>query len=67
MITGLIILAIAPLIWELGRMSRIGSPDKNLPAVGATRIRVITASIVAVALLSLLVALLGPATPGALR
>ena len=66
-ITGLIILAIAPLVWELGRMSRIGSPDKNLPAVGATRIRVITASIVAVALLSLLVALLGPATPGALR
>ena len=66
-ITGLIIVAIAPLVWELGRMSRIGSPDTNLPAVGATRIRVITASIVAVSLLSLLVALLGPATHGALR
>jgi uncharacterized membrane protein YidH (DUF202 family) len=66
-ITGLVIVAIAPLVWELGRMSRIGSPDTNLPAVGATRIRVITASIVAVSLLSLLVALLGPATHGALR
>ena len=66
-ITGLIILAIAPLVWELGRMSRIGSPQTGLPAVGATRFRVITASIVAVSLLSLLVALLGPATHGALR
>jgi uncharacterized membrane protein YidH (DUF202 family) len=66
-ITGLIILAVAPLVWELGRMSRIGSPETSLSAVGVTRIRLITASIVAVSLLSLLVALLGPATPGALR
>jgi uncharacterized membrane protein YidH (DUF202 family) len=66
-ITGLIILAVAPLVWELGRMSRIGSPQTGLPAVGAARIGVITASIVAVSLLCLLVALLAPAAPGALR
>jgi uncharacterized membrane protein YidH (DUF202 family) len=66
-ITGLIILALAPLVWELGRMSRIGSAETNLPAVGATRIRLITASIVAVSLLSLIVALLAPAAPVALR
>ena len=66
-ITGLIILAVTPLIWELGRMSRIGAAETNLPAVGATRIRLITASIVVVSLLSLLVALLAPVTSGVLR
>ena len=66
-ITGLIILAVAPLIWRLGRLSVSGSPPSQLPAVGATRIRVITISIVAVSLLSLLVAVLGPSVPGALH
>ena len=64
-ITGAIILAVAPLVWRLGRLSVSGSPSR-LPAVGATRIWVITVCIVGVSLLSLLVAVLGPAVPGAL-
>jgi uncharacterized membrane protein YidH (DUF202 family) len=66
-VTGLIILAIAPLVWQLGRISRSGSPGTDLPAVGTTRIRLITLSIVAVSVLSLVVALLGHSVPGALR
>ena len=66
-ITGLIILAVAPLIWRLGRLSVSGSPPDQLPVISATRIWVITVSIVGVSLLSLLVALLGHAAPGALR
>ena len=66
-ITGLIILAVAPLIWRLGRLSVSGSSPGQLPAVGTARIRVITVSIVGVSLLSLLVAVLGPSAPGALH
>ena len=66
-ITGLIVLAVAPLIWRLGWLTRNGSPAGQPPIVSGTRIRVITASIVGVSLLSLLVALLGPAAPGALH
>ena len=66
-ITGLLILAVVPLIWRLGRPPRIGSAPSGLPTVGATRIRVITASVVGVALLSLLIAVLGPSVPGALH
>jgi uncharacterized membrane protein YidH (DUF202 family) len=66
-VTGLIILAMAPVVWQLGRASYRGLPGPGLPAVDATRIRLIAASIVVVALLSLLVALLGHSDPGALR
>ena len=66
-ITGLIILAVAPLVWRLGRLSVTGSSPDQLPVVSATRIRLITVSIVGVALLSLLVAVLGPSVPGALH
>lgn len=66
-VTGLIILAIAPLIWVLGRVSAGISPGTASPAARAARIRLITVSIVGVSLLCLLVALLGPAAPGALR
>jgi len=66
-ITGLLILAVVPLIWRLGRPPRSGSPPSGLPTVGAMRIRVITASVVGVALLSLLIAVLGPSVPGALH
>ena len=66
-ITGLIILAVVPLIWRLGRPPRSGSPAGGLPTVGGRRIRVITVSIVGVSLLSLLVAVLGPSVPGALH
>ena len=38
-ITGLIILAVVPLIWRLGRPPRSGSPSGGLPTVGGRRIR----------------------------
>jgi uncharacterized membrane protein YidH (DUF202 family) len=66
-VTGLIILAMAPLVWQVGRISVSGSPGTDLPPVRRSRIRLITLSIVVVSLLSLLVALLGHAAPGALR
>jgi hypothetical protein len=66
-ITGLLVLAVVPLIWRLGRPPRSGSPPSGLPTVGAMRIRVITASVVGVALLSLFIAVLGPSVPGALH
>lgn len=66
-ITGLIILAVVPLVWRLGRPPRSGSPPGGLPTVGGGRIRLITVSIVGVSLLSLLVAVLGPSVPGALH
>ena len=72
-ITGLLILAIAPLVWQLGRLSggeargADGAEAGGLEPVGVTRIRLITVSIVSVAVLCLLVALFGRAAPGALR
>jgi Domain of unknown function (DUF202) len=66
-ITGLIILAVTPLIWRLGRLAIGGSPPGQLPVAGRGRILLITVSIVAVSLLCLFVAVLGPAVPGALR
>jgi uncharacterized membrane protein YidH (DUF202 family) len=66
-ISGLIILAIAPLIWQLGRVTRGDSSGATLPAVGATRLFMITVSIVAVSLLCLFIAIFGRAVPGALR
>jgi uncharacterized membrane protein YidH (DUF202 family) len=66
-ITGLLILAVAPVIWRLGRLPRSGSPPGGLPTVSGTRIRVTTISIVGVALLSLVIAVLGPSVPGALH
>ena len=71
-ITGLIILALAPVIWQLSRVTR-GSLQKAsastpvVPAVGATRLFIITVTIAAVALLCLIVAIFGKSVPGALR
>jgi uncharacterized membrane protein YidH (DUF202 family) len=70
--TGLIILAIAPVIWQLGRVSGgalRGSDDDPPPiaVVGATRLFLITVSIVAVSALCLIIAILGRNAPGALR
>jgi uncharacterized membrane protein YidH (DUF202 family) len=65
-ITGLLILAIAPLVWQLGRLSG-GEEAGGLEPVSVRRIRLITVSIVGVAVLCLLVALFGRAAPGALR
>jgi uncharacterized membrane protein YidH (DUF202 family) len=66
-ITGLIILAIAPVIWQLGRVSGGGAARTDLPIVGATRLFIIAASIVAVSLLCLVIAIFGKAVPGAIR
>ena len=69
--TGLIILAIAPVIWQLGRVSRgpaaatAGRPAA-MSEVSATRMFLITVSIVGVALLCLVIAILGRSAPGAL-
>ena len=66
--TGLVILVIAPLIWQLGRVARgpAGQPPA-MAAASATRLFVITVSIVGVALLCLVIAILGRSAPGALR
>jgi len=66
-ITGLIILAIAPVVWELGRIPQGGRPAKGLPSANAVRLFFMAISIAAVALLCLLIALLGKSVPGALR
>ena len=67
--TGLIILVIAPVIWQLGRMSRGGAAGQPpaMAEVSATRLFLITVSIVGVALLCLVIAILGRSAPGALR
>jgi uncharacterized membrane protein YidH (DUF202 family) len=66
-ITGLIILALAPVVWQLGRVSRGSAARAGPPAVGATRLFLMTVSIVAVSLICLAVAIFGKAVPGALR
>ena len=66
-ITGLVILAVAPVIWQVGRVTRGRSPGAGLPVVGAARLFLITISIVAVSLLCLAVAIFGESVPGALR
>jgi uncharacterized membrane protein YidH (DUF202 family) len=66
-VTGLIILAIVPVIWRLGYVSR-GSAARGDPSgIGPVRMLIITASIVAITLLCLAVAIFGKADPGALR
>ena len=65
--TGLIILVIAPVIWQLGRVSRGRTARTTMPAVGPMRLFLITASIVAVSLLCLVIAIFGTSVPGALR
>jgi len=66
LLSGLVILAIAPVVWQLGRVTR-GPGASGLPVVGATRLFIITVAIVAVALLCLVIAVFGQAVPGALR
>ncbi len=66
-LSGLLVLAVAPVVWQLGRASRGRVPSTDLPTVGATRLFMIALSIVAVALLCLLVALFGRSVPGGLR
>jgi uncharacterized membrane protein YidH (DUF202 family) len=66
-VSGLVVLAIAPVVWQLGRVTRSGAAEESLPTLGATRLFIIAVSIAAVALLCLVVALLGGSVPGALR
>jgi len=66
-VSGLIILAMAPVIWQLGRVSRGNPLGTDLPALGATRLFFITVSIVAVAVICLAIAIFGQSVPGALR
>ena len=70
-VTGLIIVAVAPVIWQLGRVTRGGAPAGDrlsaAPMAGATRLFIITVTIAAVALVCLIVAIFGKSVPGALR
>ena len=71
-IGGLIILAISPVIWQLGRVTRgtvrpAGERTPAVPVVGATRLFLIAVAIVAVSALCLVVAIVGRSAPGALR
>ena len=66
-VTGLIILALAPVIWQLGRTPRGGAAGTGRPAVSATRLFIITLAIIAVSLICLAVAIFGKSAPGALR
>jgi uncharacterized membrane protein YidH (DUF202 family) len=70
--TGLVILVIAPVIWQLGRVSRgafTGAAGRSpaMDQIGARRLFLITVSIVGVALLCLMITILGRSAPGALR
>ena len=65
--TGLVILAVASVIWQVGRVTRARSPAGGLPVVGAARLFLIAISIVAISLLCLAVAIFGGSVPGALR
>ena len=66
-ISGLIVLAVAPVVWQLGRVSRGRATRNDLPAVGATRLFIIALTIVAVSLLCFLVAIFGRSAPLSLR
>ena len=66
-VTGLVILALAPVIWQLGRASRGGAAGTGAAGVSATRLFCITVAIVAVALICLAVAIFGKSAPGALH
>jgi uncharacterized membrane protein YidH (DUF202 family) len=66
-LTGAIVIAMAPVVWQLGRVSRSRSGPAELPQVGAARLFTMTIAIVVVSLLALGIAIFGPAAPGALR
>jgi uncharacterized membrane protein YidH (DUF202 family) len=66
-VTGLVILALAPVIWQLGRPPRGGAAGTGTAGVTATRLFLITVAIIAVALICLAVAIFGQSAPGALR
>jgi uncharacterized membrane protein YidH (DUF202 family) len=66
-LTGAIIIAMAPVVWQLGRVSRSRSGPADLPRVGAAQLFYMTIAILVVALLALGVAIFGPNDPGALR
>ena len=66
-LSGLLVLAVAPVVWQLGRVSRSRAAHTDLPAVSATRLFIITVTIVAVSLLCFLVAIFGRSAPLGLR
>jgi len=65
-VTGLIILAMSPVIWYLGHLSRGSASRTDKSAIGQARLLLITAAIVLITLLCLAVVILGKSDPGAL-
>jgi uncharacterized membrane protein YidH (DUF202 family) len=65
--TGLLIFAVAPVVWQLGRISQGSGPGSGLSPASPARLFFIALSVVAVALLSLMIAIFGQSVPGALR
>jgi uncharacterized membrane protein YidH (DUF202 family) len=61
-VIGLIVMAIAPVIWQLGRLTMLGPPDPK-----PSRIRLITGTVVAVSAVALVLALVGRSTPLEIR
>jgi uncharacterized membrane protein YidH (DUF202 family) len=66
-ITGLLVLALAAVVWQLGHVTRGTSRNGGLPVVGRARLFFIAVSILGVAAACLLIAILGKSVPGALR
>jgi uncharacterized membrane protein YidH (DUF202 family) len=65
-VTGLIILAISPVIWYLGQVTRGSAAGADRSAMGSARVLMIVGAIVLISLLCLAVAIFGKASPGVL-
>ena len=60
-VIGLIVLAIVPVVWQIGRLAGQG-PERI-----AGRVKMIAATVIAVSAVALVVAFLGPGTPLIIR
>ena len=64
LLAGTIILAMVPVVWQLGRAARSRSSADELPRVGAGRLFAMTVSIVVVSALALGITIFGTGGPG---
>ena len=61
-VIGLIVLAIVPVIWQIGRLAGQGSPERI-----AGRVKMTAGTVIAVSVVALVVAFLGRGTPLTIR